>query len=37
MDKTALEALLAHLGMRLGGVITNAGTRKVPKWIFKKE
>jgi len=24
-------------GMRRGGVITNAGTRKVPKWIFKKE
>lgn len=24
-------------GMRMGNVITNAGTRKVPKWIFKKE
>jgi ATP-dependent DNA helicase RecG len=24
-------------GMRIGGVITNAGTRKVPKWVFKKE
>lgn len=39
LDSTQKQNKIGNLltGMRLGGVITNAGTRKVPKWIFKKE
>ena len=39
LDSTQRQNKIGNLltGMRIGGVITNAGTRKVPKWVFKKE
>ena len=39
LDSTQKQNKIGNLltGMRIGGVITNAGTRKVPKWVFKKE
>jgi len=39
LDSTQKQNKIGNLltGMRIGDVITNAGTRKVPKWIFKKE
>ncbi|MBC7619343.1 MAG: putative DNA binding domain-containing protein [Candidatus Saccharibacteria bacterium] len=39
LDSTQKHNKIGNLltGMRIDGVITNAGTRKVPKWIFKKE
>ena len=38
LDSTQKQNKIGNLltGMRIGGVITNAGTRKVPKWVFKK-
>lgn len=39
LDSTQKHNKIGNLltGMRTGGVITNAGTRKVPKWVLKKE
>ena len=39
LDSTQKQNKIGNLltGMRIGGLITNAGTRKVPKWVFKKE
>lgn len=39
LDSTQKQNKIGNLltGMRIGGVITNAGTRKVPKWVLKKE
>jgi len=39
LDSTQKQNKIGNLltGMRLSGVIANAGTRKVPKWVFKKE
>lgn len=39
LDSTQKQNKIGNLltSMRVGGVITNAGTRKVPKWVFKKE
>jgi ATP-dependent DNA helicase RecG len=39
LDSTQKQNKIGNLltGMRIDGVITNAGTRKVPKWVFKKE